>query len=308
MFQYSTGENMIKKTLLIVLAALGLLPLLQASSPAAVARRQAFTRECGEDAAKAAKYLKDKDPEIRRYAIYLYAKAKGVQAKEVLKAAAVDKDMMVRTTAVSALCTLAKKDASLNSFLTKIAADDPELSIRELAGKASWPFKREIKLLRNDPGWDHEILSVKRWKLDDNKWRFITDPGAKGHTEKNKYYAKKVSNPGKWKPIKYGYWENQGFGDYDGIGWYRIRFTMPKKVAHNAVEIQFSGVDESAWVWLNGIYLGCHDIGVAGHNKYFAVDATKEVKFGAENVLTVRVKDTGAAGGIWRPVHVEILK
>ena len=133
---------MIKKTLLIVLAALGLLPLLQAATPDAVARRQAFTRECGEDAAKAAKYLKDKDPEIRRYAIYLYAKANGAKAREVLKAAALDKDLMVRTTAVSALCTLAKKDATLNNFLTKIAADDPELSIRELAGKASWPFKR----------------------------------------------------------------------------------------------------------------------------------------------------------------------
>lgn len=299
---------MSKKTIFLLMAMLLAAPLLRADTPAAVARRQAFTRECGENADKAAKYLKDKDPEIRRYATYLYAKAKGAKAEKVLKAAAFDEDLMVRTTAVSALCALAKKDASLNTFLTKIATEDPELSIRELAGKASWPFKREIKLLRNDPGWDHEIVSVKRWKLEDNKWRFITDPGAKGHTEKYNYFAKKVSNSAKWKPIKYGYWEDQGIGDYDGIGWYRIRFTMPKKVAHNAVEIQFSGVDESAWIWLNGIYLGCHDIGIAGHNKYFAVDATKEVKFGAENVLTVRVKDTGAAGGIWRPVHVEILK
>lgn len=283
-------------------------PLLRATEPEAVSRRQAFTRECGENAAKAAKYIKDKDPEIRRYAIYLYAKANGSKAKELLKTAALDKDVMVRTTAVSALCALAVKDASLNTFLTKIAAEDPELSIRELAGKASWPFKREIKLLRNDPGWDHEIVSVKRWKIEDNNWRFLADPGAKGHTDKNQYYAKKIANAGKWKPIKYGYWEEQSFGDYDGIGWYRIRFTMPKKVDHNAVEIQFSGVDESAWVWLNGIYLGCHDIGIAGHNKYFAVDATQEVKFGAENILTVRVKDTGAAGGIWRPIHVEILK
>ena len=208
---------------------------------------------------------------------------------------------------LSALCDLAKKDAGLNNLIMKIAAEDSDLAIRELAGKASWPFKRDVLLIRNNPGWDHEVITVKRWKIDDSKWKFITDPGAKGHTEKLNYFARKL-NEKQWKPIKYGYWEDQGFEDYDGIAWYRIRFTMPPKVDHNAFELHFDGVDESAWIWLNGIYLGGHDIGVAGHNKHFAVDGTKEVKFGAENVLVVRVKDTGAAGGIWRAIHAEILK
>ena len=298
---------MIKRIFLLLLAALTILPFAQASDPGAAARRQAFNRECGEDADKAARYLNDKDPEIRRYALYLYAKKYEAKALKQLKAAANDPDTLVRMTAVSALCNIAGKDASLNSLITKIAADDPDLAIRELAGKASWPFKRDVLLIRNNPGWDHEVITVKRWKIDDSKWKFITDPGAKGHTDKLKYFAKKL-NEKKWKPIKYGYWEDQGFEDYDGIAWYRIRFTMPKNVDHNAFEIHFSGVDESAWVWLNGVYLGSHDIGVAGHNKHFAVDATKEVKFGAENILVVRVKDTGAAGGIWRAIHAEILK
>ena len=298
---------MIKKTFLLMLAVMAVLPLTQASTPAAAARRQAFSRECGEDADKAAKYLKDKDPEIRRYALYLYAKKYGPKAVNQLKAAVADPDTQVRMTAVSALYHLAQKDASLNALMMKIAADDPELAIRELAGKASWPFKRDILLIRNNPGWDHEVITLKRWKIDDSKWKFITDPGAKGHTDKFNYFAKKL-NDKKWSPIKYGYWEDQGFEDYDGIGWYRIRFTMPPKMDHNAFELHFDGVDESAWIWLNGIYLGGHDIGVAGHNKHFAVDGTKEVKFGAENILVVRVKDTGAAGGIWRAIHAEILK
>ena len=299
---------MSKKLFLTMLALLTAIPvLLQASTPQDVARRQAFTRECGENAAKAAKYLNDKDPEIRRYALYLYTKKYGTKAIPALKKATADKDFPVRMTAVSALCDLAKKDASLNQLLIKIAADDPELAIRELAGKASWPFKRDILLIRNNPGWDHEVITLKRWKIADDKWKFLPDPGAKGHTDKFKYYARKISEK-QWKPIKYGYWEEQGWEDYDGIGWYRIRFTMPKKVDHNAFELHFDGVDESAWIWLNGVYLGSHDIGVAGHNKHFAVDGTKEVKFGAENLLVVRVKDTGAAGGIWRAIHAEILK
>ena len=298
---------MIKRSHFLLMAILLTAPLLRAAEPAAALRRQAFYRECSANTGKAADYLKDKDPEIRRYALYLYIKKHGIKAVEQIKTAVTDSDVQVRMTAVSALCSLARNDASLNNLLLKIASDDPELAIRELAGKASWPFKRDILLIRNNPGWDHEVITLKRWKIDDSNWKFITDPGAKGHTDKFKYFARKL-NEKKWSPIKYGYWEDQSFEDYDGIAWYRIRFTMPPKVDHNAFELHFSGVDESAWVWLNGVYLGSHDIGVAGHNKHFAVDGTKEVRFGEENLLVVRVKDTSAAGGIWRAIHAEILK
>ena len=40
----------------------------------------------------------------------------------------------------------------------------------------------------------------------------------------------------------------------------------------------------------------------------FKLDITKEVKWGAENVLVVRVEDTEGAGGIWKPVTVEVVK
>ena len=83
---------------------------------------------------------------------------------------------------------------------------------------------------------------------------------------------------------------------------------MPQKMDCNAVELAFGAVDESAWVWLNGVYLGSHDIGPDGWNTAFALDCTKEVRWGEENVLVVRVLDTAQAGGIWKPIHVEILK
>ena len=105
-----------------------------------------------------------------------------------------------------------------------------------------------------------------------------------------------------------GYWEFQGVEDYDGVAWYRIKFRMPEKMDHTAVEIIFGGVDESAWVWLNGKYLGCHDEGQAGVGTRFAVECTKEIAWGQENVLAVRIGDVANAGGITNPIHVEILK
>ena len=83
---------------------------------------------------------------------------------------------------------------------------------------------------------------------------------------------------------------------------------MPEKVECNAVELAFTAVDESAWVWLNGVYLGSHDIGPSGWNTPFALDCRKEIRWGEENILVVRVLDTAVDGGIFKPVHVEILK
>ena len=115
-------------------------------------------------------------------------------------------------------------------------------------------------------------------------------------------------NVSRWKKIRMGVWEKQGYPGYDGVAWYQIKFKMPPKMECNAVEIAFDGVDESAWVWLNGIYLGAHDIGPGGWNKPFAVDCRKEIRWGGENVLTVRVYDAAFSGGIYKPVRVDILK
>jgi hypothetical protein len=67
-------------------------------------------------------------------------------------------------------------------------------------------------------------------------------------------------------------------------------------------------VDESTWVWLNGTYLGCHDIGHERWKEPFAVDCRKEILWDKENVLTIRVYDAAYAGGIYKPIRVDILK
>jgi len=83
---------------------------------------------------------------------------------------------------------------------------------------------------------------------------------------------------------------------------------MPTKPDCSAVELQFGGVDESAWVWLNGVYLGEHDVGHEGYKTPFRLSATREIVWGGRNVLAVRVLDTRQGGGIHGPISVEILK
>ena len=74
------------------------------------------------------------------------------------------------------------------------------------------------------------------------------------------------------------------------------------------VEIGFGKPKEDLYVWLNGIYLGCHDLGPSGWNVPFSLDCTKEIRWGRENILAVRILDTAGDGGIYKPIEIEILK
>lgn len=113
----------------------------------------------------------------------------------------------------------------------------------------------------------------------------------------------------KWKKISIGKtWEECGY-DYDGFAWYRITFDAPEKPdVCNAAELHFDSVDESAWVWLNGKYVGEHNIGSAGWDIPFSLDVTDLIRWGQPNQITVRVQDLAYAGGIYRPIQLQIMK
>lgn len=268
--------------------------------------RQSFRRDLEVHPEKTKLYLQSPDAEIRRYALYRIAREKGAAAKETLKLYIRDADKQVRLTALTALLHFSGKDPDVQKLLAEVASTDKSREVSRLASDSSWPFHRNVILLRNNPNWDHDVVVVKKIPIPDVNWKFKLDLFRTGHLPKFKWYQEDMNEKG-WKSIRLGNWEKQGY-DYDGIAWYRIRFTMPEKINCNAVELAFGGVDESAWVWLNGTYLGCHDIGPDGWNIPFSLDCTEEVRWGKENVMVVRVLDTRFAGGIYKPVHIEILK
>lgn len=69
-------------------------------------------------------------------------------------------------------------------------------------------------------------------------------------------------------------------------GFYTRTFTVPADWKSKRVLLHFGGVWTSAEVWLNGEPLGRHDSGFTS----FAMDATRALKFGAENRIAVRVR------------------
>lgn len=54
--------------------------------------------------------------------------------------------------------------------------------------------------------------------------------------------------------------------------------------------------------------MGVHNIGPTGWNVPFSLDITDLVRWGEPNQITVRVQDVSHAGGIYRPIHLQIMK
>src|ERR1700677_1993322 len=99
-----------------------------------------------------------------------------------------------------------------------------------------------------------------------------------------------------------------------GVGWYRKHFDVPASDAGQKIYLDVDGAMAYANVWLNGHYVGGWPYGYAS----WEVDLTPYVKFGADNVVVIRLDHPHNSsrwypgGGIYRnvwlvktsPIHV----
>ena len=97
-------------------------------------------------------------------------------------------------------------------------------------------------------------------------------------------------------PFRQDLENNTGKLPWKGIGWYRRHFTVPAAESGRRVFVDFDGAMANAEVWLNGTRVGGWPYGYQG----FRVDLTPALRFGAENVLAVRL-DTVHWGSRWYP-------
>ncbi|MCY1720276.1 hypothetical protein OU798_07970 [Prolixibacteraceae bacterium Z1-6] len=109
--------------------------------------------------------------------------------------------------------------------------------------------------------------------------------------------------------------------NYEGVVFYRKKFFIPGEWKGKLIHINFDAVNYVAELWLNSKVIDYHEGGFTPFS--FRID--KSVKFGAENVLTMRVvgpiilsdkhidnmgrQETpqwrgGITGGIWQPVCI----
>ncbi|MBT3289139.1 MAG: hypothetical protein HN380_17470 [Victivallales bacterium] len=153
----------------------------------------------------------------------------------------------------------------------------------------------------------------------EGKWAFRADPEDAGR--KSGWQRPEVDDAA-WEQLRVpGYWEPQGitqtrpgqgpktmegirWTDYDGIAWYRLRFTVPPAWAKEELLLRLGSVDDTDHAYLNGQL-----IGQTGADMPRSVSVQRQysvpvgiVRAGTVNVLAVRVVDSGGPGGLMGPL------
>ena len=266
----------------------------------AISRRSAYIYLTGIDSEREKAWhaaLVSNDPVLRRDAISNIFRTKGEAGVKELLVMKPEKDKNVQDTIVAILKQLKSRE------LRKQLAG--KISLQTDNSRAGELFRVNIRL-KNDPTFDHEVETFRKIPMNRFQWKIWADSADKG--VKDKLFAPKFKENG-WKNISVDkHWETQGLPDYNGFAWYRVSFKAPEKKEAVGAEFYFPMVDEEAWVWLNGSYLGQRANGPDDWNKPFYLDASQEIRWGEVNQLTVRVFDSDKAGGICKVPELHLLR
>ena len=141
-------------------------------------------------------------------------------------------------------------------------------------------------------------------------WLFRPDPEERG--KDGNWQAEELDAAG-WAPIGVdAHWKDQPWGedwrathdgnDFQGIGWYRLRFSVPDRMDAREISLFFGAIDSAAEIWLNGEHVATRPFSSNAWQEPFDVDVTDALRRDAPNTLAVRVDYVKGSGGIWKPV------
>lgn len=149
-----------------------------------------------------------------------------------------------------------------------------------------------------------ELSPVHAQKLPDT-WKVAMDPAKQGIT--NRWFGVEFDDS-VWKQASIlECLEKQGYKDYQHA-WYRTAAVVPKEWQGQKVILYLGAVDETCWVWLNGNPIGEFlynpAVDADSWQNPLRFDITKAVQAGTTNQITVLVRNTVGAGGIWKPSYL----
>ncbi len=140
--------------------------------------------------------------------------------------------------------------------------------------------------------------------------------GWKFHVGDSTQWASPTYNDQNWKPIDITReWEVQGYPDYNGFGWYRVHVVIPsslkeKSFLKDSIRLNLGVIDDNDEVYLNGRRIAAYgghggDIQTSRYGpRTYTISANNPAIFwDKENVLAIRIFDTGGAGGIYGDEH-----
>ena len=149
----------------------------------------------------------------------------------------------------------------------------------------------------------YERRNILRPDLDlSGNWKFKT-----GDEES---WSESSFDDSHWKELKVPLmWDVQGYKDYDGFGWYRVKFRIPADLANQRLVLLLGRIDDMDEAYLNGELIGRtgrprhglsrNDIGTNYRQQRAYSIPRSLLKPNEENTLAVRVLDLWMHGGIY---------
>ncbi|MEM1326305.1 MAG: sialate O-acetylesterase [Bacteroidota bacterium] len=120
------------------------------------------------------------------------------------------------------------------------------------------------------------------------------DGGLQGE---NAYWAQNKYDDKLWKTMKLPtLWEGVGLEGLDGIVWFRKRIELSPKEARQGIVLHLGRIDDSDITWVNGQEVGRTE---QKYNEARVYEVPPYVLSAGENIITVRVDDTGGGGGLY---------
>jgi beta-galactosidase len=128
-----------------------------------------------------------------------------------------------------------------------------------------------------NPGWKFifgDLTNAALPDFDDSAWASVSLPHSWNETDSYRNY---ISHSGGDR------------GEKNGVGWYRKHFKLPASANDQKVFIQFDGMRQAGFFFVNGQSAGKYENGVTA----VGLDITKFVKFGGQdNVIAVKVDNS----------------
>jgi len=168
----------------------------------------------------------------------------------------------------------------------------------------AWTSYEALQML---PDWAAALRDVDRLRADPDafedeyqaalaSWRRAcrqADPGLRGE------WMKVSLDDSTWKTMDVpGVWRSDELGGFDGVVWFRRSVEVPDGWAQRPLVLELGPIDDWDVTWFNGQRIGAHDSGYAWQTER-RYDVLASMVRGGRNVITVRVIDTGGAGGIY---------
>ncbi len=153
-------------------------------------------------------------------------------------------------------------------------------------------FAERVEELQSDSA----ASSIEAYEQKMHEWQKLVDEKmAEALEQKTAWHMPEVDHAN-WKSMQLPVlWEQAGLPGFDGIVWFRRTFTLPENFANQAGTLTLGPIDDIDVTFVNGEKVGTTE----QYNEPREYEISADILQAGENIIAVKVVDTGGGGGIW---------